>query len=133
MGTKEGNPKEAIGINKAPMSCVPPRVMAELGLGMLEGALKYGKFNYRASGARASVYYDATMRHLMAWYEGEDVDKDSDLNHITKALSSLVVLRDAMLQGSLIDDRPPKSEEFYNALNAKAEAIITNVRARSSI
>lgn len=124
MTTKPSNPKDVVGIKKVPMSAVSAPVMAEIGVAMLEGAAKYGRHNYRAVGVRSSVYYDSTMRHLMAWWEGEDVDVDSGMSHVTKAITSLVVLRDAMIQGMCTDDRPPSSVEFYTALNAKAEAIL---------
>lgn len=124
MNIKLSNPKAIVGIKKVPMSAVSAPVMAEIGVAMLEGAAKYGRHNYRAVGVRSSVYYDSTMRHLMAWWEGEDVDADSGMSHVTKAITSLVVLRDAMIQGMCTDDRPPSSVEFYTALNAKTGAII---------
>lgn len=124
MSTKPSNPKDAVGIRKAPMSTVSAPVMAEVGVAMLEGACKYGRHNYRAVGVQSAVYYDATMRHLMAWWEGEDVDPDSGLSHVTKAIASLVVLRDAMLRGMLTDDRPPSSPQFHARLNELAAAII---------
>ena len=68
---KDTNPKDAIGIAKTPMSVISGPVIAELGLAMMEGARKYGRHNYRAVGVRASVYYDAMMRHMMAFWEGE--------------------------------------------------------------
>lgn len=115
--TKDTNPKDEIGVLKAPMSTVPAPVLAELGVAMLEGALKYGRHNYRAGGVRASVYYDATLRHLMAWWEGENIDEQSGISHVTKAIASLVVLRDAMMFGSMADDRPPPSIPFTETLN----------------
>lgn len=122
--TKPTNPKDIVGIRKAPMSTVSAAVMAEVGVAMLEGALKYGRHNYRKVGVRASVYYDGTMRHLMDWWEGCDTDPDSGMHHITKAITSLVVLRDAMLQGKCEDDRPPISAPFYGRLNDKASALM---------
>ena len=122
--SKETNPKDAIGISKAPMSTVPAAVLAEVGVAMLEGACKYGRSNFRIAGVRASVYYDATMRHLMAWWEGEDTDPDSGMSHITKAITSLVVLRDAMIQDKFTDDRPPRSAPFLPGLNDKAAALL---------
>ena len=122
--SKATNPKDAVGIRKAPMSTVSAAVLAEVGVAMLEGAAKYGRHNYRVAGVRASVYYDGVMRHLMAWWEGEDIDADSGLSHVTKAITSLVVLRDAMIQGMCHDDRPPCSAEFYSELNTKAAAIL---------
>lgn len=121
---KPTNPKDAIGIKKAPLSCVPMNVVAEMGVGMLEGAAKYGRHNYRAVGVRSSVYFDATMRHLIAWWEGEDVDPDSGLSHVTKALVSLAVLRDAQMQGKCTDDRPPRSTPFYADLNKKSATVL---------
>ncbi len=114
---KETNPKQAIGVRRAPSSCVPATVEREIALAMLDGACKYGRHNYRVAGARASVYYDAARSHLEKWWEGEDFDQDTPrgvkLSHITKAISSLMVLRDAMIRGVFDDDRPPKSPDGW--------------------
>jgi Domain of unknown function (DUF5664) len=131
MMLKDTNPKDAVGCKKAPMSTVSAAVLAEIGVAMLEGAAKYGRHNYRAAGVRASIYYDGTMRHLMAWWEGEDIDPDSGLSHITKAITSLVVLRDAMIQGMCTDDRPPRSAEFYAELNRRAAEIVERYADRN--
>jgi len=122
--TKSTNPKDVVGIRKAPMSTVPANVLAEVGVAMLEGSLKYGRHNYRTAGVRTSVYYDGTMRHLMAFWEGEDLDPDSGVSHVTKAIASLVVLRDAMLQGMITDDRPPCAKPFMTGLNEKAASLV---------
>lgn len=129
--TKATNPKDIVGTLKAPMSTVSGPVMAEVGVAMLEGACKYGRHNFRAVGVRASVYYDATMRHLFSWWEGEDLDPDSGMSHVTKAITSLMVLRDAMIQSKVTDDRPPSSAGFYQELNQKAEAIIGKHKDKS--
>jgi hypothetical protein len=108
--TKDTNPKDGFGVRKwRQYATVPVTVLWEVGVGMLEGAFKYGRHNYRVAGVRASVYVDAAKGHIDQWWEGEDIDKDSGLNHITKAICSLVVLRDAMIQNMLNDDRPPKA------------------------
>jgi hypothetical protein len=120
---KPSNPKDAFGIKKASLSCVSSPVLMELGIAMQEGACKYGRHNYRVIGVRGSVYYDASMRHLMSWWEGEDIDPDSGLSHITKAIASLVVLRDAMMQEQFTDDRPPKSKPWIVPLNKASEAL----------
>lgn len=126
MSLKETNPKDALGITKTPFSCVPSNVIAEIALGLFEGARKYGKHNYRVIGVRYSVYHDAALRHLSQFLEGEDVDPDSGLNHITKALSCLVVLRDAMLNDMWTDDRPPKvkNQNWIKDCNDKVKEII---------
>jgi hypothetical protein len=115
METKDTNPKDAIGSTKPPMSTVPCTVLAELGVAMLEGT-KYGRHNYRVAGVRSSVYYDAALRHLFAWWEGEDLDPDSGLSHVTKAIASLAVLRDAQINGMVqFDDRPPAPRDGWLA------------------
>lgn len=125
-GKKDTNPKDAVGVKKAPVSTVSGGVIAELGLAMLEGARKYGRHNYREAGVRASVYHDAAWRHMLAWYDfSQDTDPDSGLSHVTKAIASLMVLRDAMLMDNWIDDRPPPlPEELLKLFNEKAGKII---------
>lgn len=149
---KDTNPKDAVGTKKAPISTVsgvallevsaclgmliPGPVLLEIGLGMLEGARKYGRHNYRVAGVRASVYYDATARHLLAYLSGEDVDPDSGLSHITKALCSTFVLLDAIRFGKCTDDRPPAyTGEFFDfghpqntdSVQVKVEEIFTKL------
>jgi hypothetical protein len=124
MTSKPTNPKDAVGVKKVPYSTVPGNVITEVAAAMAEGALKYGRHNYRGVGVRASVYYDATLRHLISWWEGEDIDPDSGLSHITKAITSMVVLRDAMLQGKCEDDRPPRSVPFMKEANAQVEHLL---------
>lgn len=122
---KESNPKDAVGTKRVPFSTLPARPAAEVGLAMLEGALKYGRHNYRAIGVRSSVYYDACLRHLTAWWEGEDIDPDSGLPHIIKAAACLFVLRDSQLIGNVVDDRPPSHESgWQKELNSMAVSLI---------
>lgn len=124
--TKDTNPKDAIGCKKVPIHVIPFQVLNEVGLALLEGALKYGAYNWRIAGVRASIYFDAQVgRHLSAWLEGEDIDKASNINHITKAIAGLIVLRDSMIQGNWVDDRPPKGKQgWIDELNKKAEELI---------
>ena len=60
--SKDTNPKDMIGIRKAPMSGLPAPVLMECGLVKLHGDLKYGAYNWREAGVRASVYYKALRR-----------------------------------------------------------------------
>jgi hypothetical protein len=122
---KDTNPKDAVGTKKVPLSTVPAAVILEMGLAMLEGARKYGRHNYRIAGVRASVYYDAVIRHLTAFWEGEDIDPESGLSHITKAMAGLGVLRDSMIRENWVDDRPPAMPAgWQKAYNEKAGKII---------
>jgi hypothetical protein len=123
-GTKPTNPKDVIGVRKVSMSYVPAPVLMEVALGMMEGGFKYRRHNYRVAGVRSSIYYDATMRHLMAFWEGEDIDPQSGLPHLSKAMSSLVVWRDAQMQNKCADDRPPRSASgWIDRLNEHVEKL----------
>jgi len=122
---KDTNPKDNIGSKKVPFTTIPAPVLGELGVAMLEGAIKYRRHNYRIAGVRTSVYIDAALRHLLAYWEGEDLDPDSGISHIIKAMACCAVLRDAQLQDKCVDDRPPKSKDgWIQKLNKKVEELL---------
>lgn len=123
---KDTNPKDKISQSKIPYHVTPMPVIAELSLAFLEGARKYGSYNWRIARVRSSVYYSAALRHLNAYWEGEDTDPDSGLPHLVKAIACLTILRDSQIIGNETDDRPPKSQNNWQAaLNKKAQEIIS--------
>lgn len=106
------NPKTRYGVQKAPMHLIPPpALLAEADVFGL-GAKKYGPYNWREHAVSASVYQAAALRHLMAWWEGEDSDPESGQSHLAHARACLGILLDAGSRGMLNDDRPifPKEE-----------------------
>ena len=122
--------KAAQGVHKVSTHVIPAQVILELGLALTEGSLKYGgDFNWRANKVLASVYYAAFNRHMLRWFNGEDVDKDSGVSHLVKAMANLTILRDAELTGSLIDDREKHPVDF-DALDAKAAALYEKYRTK---
>ncbi|TKA90381.1 dATP/dGTP diphosphohydrolase domain-containing protein [Halopseudomonas bauzanensis] len=102
---KPTNPKDAVGSSKVPLHLWPTTATVVGSMALLDGALKYGRTNFRSSGVRASIYFDACNRHLNAWFEGEDNDPDSGLPHLGHALACLAVVVDAQAAGRLTDDR----------------------------
>jgi len=102
---KNTNPKDLIGSDKMPLHLFPMTAIVYGSLAFLEGALKYGRANWRVAGVRASIYVDATMRHLTKWFEGEDIDKDSGLPHLAHAIACIAILIDAKEANNLKDDR----------------------------
>lgn len=129
-GSKPSNPKDSVGVKKwRQFFAVPQRVLWEIGVGLLEGAMKYGRFNYRVAGVQASIYIDAAKGHISAWEEGEDIDPDSQLSHITKAICSLIVLRDGMIEGNFTDDRAPR-HKTADAHKAALQAVVDNLFER---
>ena len=107
---KSTNPKDALGIQKVPLSLIPLSSQIPTALAHLEGALKYNPWNWREKGIAASVYIDATLRHILKWYHGEQLDSDSGIHHLGHAAACLNILMDAQFHDSLIDDRPPAGE-----------------------
>lgn len=99
------NPKDTIGLTKLPMHLWPEAASMYGCLGLLDGALKYGRNNWRAAGIYYTVYIDAARRHLTAILEGEEVDPDSGLPHLSHALATMGIIADALMTGKLIDDR----------------------------
>ena len=104
---KPSNPKDIIATGKLPMELVPDTLKVYAALGFLEGALKYGRFNWRVAGVRSSVYRAALDRHLSKWWAGENKDPLTGVPHLASALACIGILLDADVSGKLTDDRPP--------------------------
>lgn len=99
------NPKDAIGDAKLPLFLWPETATATGCIAMLNGMLKYGRSNFRAVGIRSSIYVAACKRHINAWFEGEECDKDDGVPHLAAALACLAIIVDAKAAGKLLDDR----------------------------
>jgi hypothetical protein len=106
--TKDTNPKDVIAVDKLPLHLWPMTATALGAVALLDGALKYGRTNWRVSGVRASVYVDACGRHLAKWFEGEELDPESGVPHLGHALACLAILADAQAADRLNDDRMVK-------------------------
>jgi hypothetical protein len=104
----DDNPKTVLGTKKPSLSKVPASAVLYEALAMMNGAEKYGPYNWRTKKVTASVYIDACKRHLDAWFDGEEVADDSKVPHLGHARASLAILIDAIETGNVNDDRPPK-------------------------
>lgn len=104
------NPKDLIGVTKPPVSAIPPVAILNLGKAMQDGKEKYGHMNWRETNVRSDVYYNAMMRHLLQWFDGEDRAEDSGCHHLAHVMACCAILLDAEASGSLIDDRPTSSK-----------------------
>lgn len=99
------NPKDIIGLTKAPLRLVPPAALIECAVVMGLGAKKYGPYNWRDNAVRATVYLEAAMRHILQAADGVDVDPESGMTHYAHAMACMAILIDATHVGNLIDDR----------------------------
>lgn len=89
---------------KAPINLIPPAPLIDIAKVFEFGVRKYGLFNYK-KGMKLSRLYDAMMRHMLAWNDGEDVDPESKMTHVAHAGCCLLMLSDAMIKGYGHDDR----------------------------
>lgn len=106
MDLPDGNPKTVFGLAKPGFAAIPPVALIHLGAAMQNGREKYGLMNWREKNVSASVYRDAMERHLLAWWDGEQVAPDSGVHHLGHVMACCAILLDAEAQGALNDDRP---------------------------
>lgn len=107
---KPSNPKDAIGSSKLSMSVVPDSLGIYAAIAFTEGSGKYGGYNYRVAGVRASIYMDAAKRHMAKWWNGEDCDQVTHVPHLASVIACMGIILDADLGGKLTDDRPPAAD-----------------------
>lgn len=123
INTKDTNPKDLIGQTKLQTWLVPPSAKIALAEALTDGACKYGPFNWREKGVRATVYIAAAERHVMSYLDGEDLAEDSGVHHLAHAMACFAILLDAIAQGNIVDDRPIKgaSPALLKAIHLKNE------------
>jgi len=73
------------------LDLIHPAVILELGKVLTYGANKYGERNYQKGLAYHRVY-GAALRHLVAWWNGENNDRESGLLHLSHCLCNIAFL-----------------------------------------
>ena len=112
------NPKDLIGSTKVSLTKLPAIASAWGAMAMMDGAKKYGPYNFRDKAVQASIYVDAAKRHLDCWFEGEEFADDSKVHHLGHALACIAILLDTQATGNLIDDRPLLYDKDGNVVDA---------------
>jgi hypothetical protein len=123
MSYPDGNPKTLLGAAKVPLGLVSPVAMAHEAKALALGEKKYGPANWRKDAVSSSVYFNAALRHIYQWWEGQDIDPESAAHHLGHARACLGILLDAASVGKLNDNRPSKGnlEEVLEALRVKPQ------------
>lgn len=70
-----------------PMDCVEEVVKV-----LTMGSDKYGPNNWQQVEPFEDRYYAAMMRHIVLWRNGEKIDSESGLNHLSHAMCNVVFL-----------------------------------------
>jgi hypothetical protein len=124
--TKDTNPKDRAATSRLDITLFPQTAIIYGALGMTEGDLKYGGYNYREKGVSFSTYIAALMRHLMKLYNGEWEDSKTGVPHLASMLSDVAIIIDAYEMGILNDDRPPQCD--VSGLLARMEDMVKHLQ-----
>lgn len=89
------NPPKALRYNqgKTPYELIPYDALEEITKVFEYGAKKYSAHNWaQGDGIKWSIMFGCVMRHLLAWFRGEDDDKESGLSHLAHAACNIMML-----------------------------------------
>jgi hypothetical protein len=122
------NPKDKIGAAKVDMTLLSTHAKLAWALAQMDGATKYGPYNWRIEPVQARTYLSAAYRHLDSFLENETDAPDSLIPHLGHVMACCAILIDAMTLGKMVDDRPvlgigSKQQQIANAFikNEKPE------------
>jgi hypothetical protein len=90
--------------DKPDLSLVPLAAIEQIAKALMYGERKYHRYNY-LKGFNSNRLIAATLRHVLAWQNGEDLDPESGLSHLAHALAGLSMLLDCQRVGTLTDGR----------------------------
>lgn len=121
------NPKTLIGARRVDLSLLPPAGVIHGAHAMMDGAEKYGPYNWREKKVPARTYIAAAQRHLADFLDGEALATDSGVHHLGHVIGCCAIVLDAMETGNLIDDRPKPGAAA--AILARLEIAILERRA----
>lgn len=129
MSTKESNPKELAGAKKVMLAILSPVAKVAWALAQYAGLSKYGAWNWRAAGVRASTYISAMERHLEKYKAGQRLDPEDMTHHLGNIMACCAILMEAEEIGKLTDDRPPATVDI-DAVFDDANATLEHINAK---
>lgn len=96
---------------KPTFELLPLDLLADVNKVLQFGAKKYKVNNWRKqSGFKLSRCYNALLRHMIAWWFGEDLDKETGISHLAHAMCNLLFLMYHFKNNKNADDRPISQE-----------------------
>ena len=91
---------------KPMMGLLPPKALRAIADIFTYGAAKYANHNYKhGDGLNWDRVYDACLRHLNAWNDGEDNDQETGKSHLYHAGCCIMMLIDLVDSGIGHDGR----------------------------
>jgi len=71
---------------------LPIRPLKQIVRVMQFGADKYGPFDWQRLKDPEERYYNALLRHIFAWREGEKLDPETGIHHLAHAGANIIFL-----------------------------------------
>jgi hypothetical protein len=87
---------------------LPSAALTEVVRVLTFGAEKYAPYNYL--GLEWSRLFAALMRHLWAWWRGEENDPETGISHLAHAGAGVLMLLHCRMRDSGKDDREPQEK-----------------------
>jgi hypothetical protein len=105
------DPKDVSTSSKPPLHLNPPVGDVLQSYAHLNGAKKYGAFNWReCDGVSLMNYLGAMKRHIACIVDGQDTEVDPDtkiaVDHLGAIMATAAIIADARHHEKLTDDRP---------------------------
>jgi hypothetical protein len=101
---RAGDPGQKDDAGKARTDLLPFGALEEVAHVMTFGATKYAPYNWH--GLSVSRLFGASLRHLWAFWRGEDNDPETGRSHLAHAACCVLMVLDQMLDRPEFDDRP---------------------------
>ena len=89
---------------KPDLSLIPYMALIHEAEAFMDGERKYGRHNFR-KGFKTSRLAAAALRHVFAYYAGEQVAADSGVHHLGHARACLAMILQLEHDGAIDDDR----------------------------
>lgn len=90
--------------SKSGVDQIPVEILLEWGEVFTMGAEKYGRDNWKG-GTDWHEFYGSALRHMFAFWKGEDTDPESGLPHLAHAIWNLATIRYYQLHKLGMDTR----------------------------
>ena len=97
---------------KPPLAWLPPEGMRAVARVQAYGHRKYKDFNNYRKGMEVSRNCSCAMRHIMAYMDGEDFDRESGESHLAHAACRMMFILQNIHDQVEIDDRYKKGKKL---------------------
>lgn len=100
---------------------IPVEMLEELARVFDYGAKKYARDNWK-KGVPWHEFYGSALRHIFKWWQGEDIDPESNCLHLAHAICNLTFLLWYSKYNVGLDDRAGRYAERTTGAHAQSQA-----------